>query len=193
LIRYCMTLLFYLTIFLPTVFRFLLKIKWSQQLLNSLIFPDFFKHRAPYAKLNMLNLVMKRLSLTRFSMLQAINTIHNRLMVMLSGLSHQFDINIAKTKKITELISHHQSFVKKFHSKTFLDAKSCKTLGIIIEMLKLAKVVKDEWNNIENFAMLDAAGKIDDSDSLLKLNTNTMEIEKAFKACENKLKDLLDF
>lgn len=190
-----MTLLFFnkIFLFLSIVFRFLLKIKWSQQLLNSLIFPDFFKHRAPYAKLNMLNLVIKRLSLTRFSMLQAINTIHNRLMVMLSGFSHQLDVNIAKTKKITELISHHQTFVENFHSKAFLDEKSIKILGIIIEMLKLAKVIKDEWNNIENFAMLDAAGKIDDSDSLLKLNTNTMEIEKAFKMCENKLKDLLDF
>lgn len=141
----------------------------------------------------MLNLVIKRLSLTRFSMLQAINTIHNRLMVMLNGLSHQLDLNIAKTKKITELISHHQSFVQNFHSKAFLDAKSSKTLGIIVEMLKLSKVIKDEWNNIEYFATLDAAGKIDDSESLLKLNTNTMEIEKAFKACENKLKDLLEF
>lgn len=114
-------------------------------------------------------------------------------MVMLNGLSHQLDLNIAKTKKITELILHHQSFVQNFHSKAFLDAKSSKTLGIIVEMLKLSKVIKDEWNNIEYFATLDAAGKIDDSESLLKLNTNTMEIEKAFKACENKLKDLLEF
>jgi hypothetical protein len=175
------------------VFRFLLKIKWSQQLLNSLIFPDFFRHRAPYAKLNMLHLVIKRLALTRFSMLQAINTVHNRLMVTLRGLSHQLDVNIAKTKKITELISHHKSFVQNFHSKAFLDEKSSKIIGLIVEMLKLAKVIKDEWNNIENFASLDAAGKIDDSDSLLKLNSNTTEIEKTFKECEIKLKDLLEF
>lgn len=140
----------------------------------------------------MLDLVIKRLSLTRFSMLQAINTIHNRLMVTLQGLSHQLNSKISKTKKITELISHHNSFVDNFHRSAFLDEKSKRTRGIIIEMLKLAKVVKDEWNNVETFAMLDAAGKIDDSISLINLNTNSVEIEKAFKACENQLRDLLD-
>lgn len=137
-------------------------------------------------------MVIKRLSLTRFSMLQAINTIHNRLMVTLQGLSHQFDSNISKTRKITELVAQHNSFVDNFHRSAFLDDKSKRTRGIIIEMLKLAKVVKDEWNNVETFAMLDAAGKIDDSISLINLNVNSVEIEKAFKACENQLRDLLD-
>lgn len=125
-------------------------------------------------------------------MLQAINTIHNRLMVTLQGLSHQLDSNLSKTKKITEMISHHNSFVDNFHRSALLDENSKRTRGIIIEMLKLAKVVKDEWNNVETFAMLDASGKIDDSISLLKLNENSVEIEKAFKACEDQLKNLLD-
>lgn len=139
----------------------------------------------------MLDLVIKRLALTRFSMLQAVNTIHNRLMVMLQGLSHHFDLNVSKTKKITELIAQHENFVEIFYQNSFLDEKSKRTRGIIIEVLKLAKIVKDEWNNVETFATLDAAGKIDDTSSLVKLNLNTIEIEKAFKACENQLKDLL--
>jgi hypothetical protein len=139
----------------------------------------------------MLDLVIKRLALTRFSMLQAINTIQNRLMVMLQGLSHHIDVNVSKTKKITELIAQHENFVDSFHKNAFLDEKSKKTRGIIVEVLKLAKVIKDEWNNVETFATLDAAGKIDDSESLMKLNLNTIEIEKAFKACENQLQDLL--
>lgn len=142
--------------------------------------------------MNMLDLVIKRLALTRFSMLQAINTIHNHLMVLLQGLSHHLDLNLMKAEKITDLISQHKNFVEIFHKNAFLDEDSKKTRGIIIEMLKLAKIVKDEWNNVETFAMLDEAGKIDDSISLVKLNTNTIEIERAFKACENQLKDLLD-
>jgi hypothetical protein len=62
-----------------------------------------------------------------------------------------------------------------------------------MEMLKLSKVVRDEWHNITTFHELDSAGKIDDSLSLAKLNVNTIEIEKAFKACEKQLKDLLDY
>lgn len=160
--------------------------------MNCLKFPDFFRHRLPFAKLSMLDLVIKRLALTRFSMLQAINTIHNRLMVTLQGLSHHFDLSVSKTNKITELIAQHGNFVDTFHRSSFMDANSKRTRGIIIEVLKLAKVIKDEWNNVETFATLDAVGKIEDSASLVKLNLNAIEIEKAFKACENQLQNLLE-
>lgn len=113
-------------------------------------------------------------------------------MVMLQGLSHHLDLNISKTKKITELIAQHETFVEAFYKNSFMDENSKKTRGIIIEVLKLAKIIKDEWNNVETFATLDAAGKIEDSESLVKLNLNTIEIEKAFKACENQLQELLD-
>lgn len=180
--------------FLHIVFRFLLKIKWGQRILNCLQFPEFFKRRQPYAKLQMLDLVIKRLSITRFSMQHAINTIHNHLLVTLQALSIQLNANLSKAQKITELINCHNSFVDAFHRKALMSESTKRTRGIIKEMLKLARVVKDEWQNISNFHALDSAGKIDDSLTLAKLNANTIEIEKAFKACvETELKNLLDY
>lgn len=174
-----------------TVFRFLLKIKYAQRILNCLLFPDFYKNRLPFAKFTMLDLVIKRLALTRFSMQQAITMIHNHLMVNLQSLSMEFEENMSKTQKITDVIVQHEFFVQNFHSKSLLSGKSKKIRGIVIELVKLAKVVVNEWNNIITFYELDSAGKtVDDSISLTTLNVNTIEIENAFKTCEKQLKDL---
>lgn len=172
-------------------FRFLLKIKWGQRILNCLLYPNFFKHRAPYAKMQMIDLVIKRLSLTRFAMQHSINSLHNHLMVMLQGLSHQLDVKVSKAQNLSELICYHESFVDAFHGKCFLGADSSNTFGIIIEMLKLTKVLKDEWRNVTAFAALDESGCIE-TISLGDLNNNTLEIEKAFGVCEYQLKVLLD-
>ncbi|CAG9804750.1 unnamed protein product [Chironomus riparius] len=174
------------------VFRFLLKIKYAQRILNCLLFPDFYKHRPPYAKFTMLDLVIKRISITRFSMQHAITMIHNHIMISLQSLSIQFEENVAKTNKITDLITLHEKFVQNFHSKALLGNGSKRIRGIVSEVLKLAKVITNEWHNIVTFYELDSTGQtIDDSISLTKLNINTIEIEKAFKMCEKQLKDLL--
>lgn len=113
-------------------------------------------------------------------------------MVMLQGLSHQLDTKVANAKNISQLISFHKSFVDASFEKTFLGADSENLLGIIIEMLKLVKVLKDEWLNITAFASLDQAGVIEDSISLNDLNNNSIEIEKTFSICESEMKILLD-
>lgn len=174
-----------------SVFRFLLKIKWSQRVLSCLRYPDFFRHRAPYAKLQMLDLVIKRLSLTRFAMQHSINSFHNHLMVMLQGMSRDLDSRVTKAQNISELIAHHEAFVDDFFEKSFLGSNSANLFGIIIELLKLARVLKDEWNNVTAFASLDESGCVD-SISLGDINSNTIEIEKAFGVCEYQLKVLLD-
>ena len=139
----------------------------------------------------LIDLIIKRLSLIRFAMQHAINSLHNHLMVMLAGLSFQLDAKISKLQNISELISYHETFVAAFYEKSFLGTKSEKTYGIIIEMLKLAKVLKDEWNNVAAFASLDETGNID-SMSLEGLNNNTMQIENAFAICKHELKILFD-
>lgn len=139
----------------------------------------------------MIDLVIKRLSLTRFGMQHSINSLHNHLMVTLQSLSLQLDAKVGKARNISELISLHESFVGVFYDKSFLGESSKLFYGINIEMLKLAKVLKDEWRNVTAFAALDDVGSID-TISLEDLNTNTIEIEKAFGACEFQLKALLD-
>jgi hypothetical protein len=175
-----------------SVFRFLLKIKWGQRILNNLQFPEFFKQRPPYAKLNMLDLVIKRLAITRFSMQQELNSIYSHIMVVLQGISIQFDTSISKSTKINEIIENHSSFLATIYRKSFLNSKSKKTRGIIVEILKLSKIVFDEWHNVCTFYALDSTGKIGDSLSLAKINVNTIEIEKALVACQNQLKDVFD-
>ena len=139
----------------------------------------------------MIDLVIKRLSLTRFAMLHSINSLHNHLMIMLQGLSIQLDAKVAKAQNISELIFYHEAFVLAFHENSFLGPESANFYGLIIESLKLAKVLKDEWNNVNAFATLDESGNADTL-SLNDLNTNTIEIEKAFGACEYQFKVLLD-
>lgn len=125
-------------------------------------------------------------------MQHSINSLHNHLMVMLQTLSLQLDVQVAKSKNISELVSHHIAFVDAFHKRSFLSAESSRVYGIIIELLKLALVLKDEWSNITTFAELDAAGTITDSTSLCGFNSNTLQIEKAFGFCEYQLKIMLD-
>lgn len=142
--------------------------------------------------MQMMDLIIKRLSLTRFAMQYSVNSLHNHLMVMLQGLSYQLDARVANAQNISQLISFHKSFVDAFHEKAFLGPESSSLLGMIIEMLKLVKVLKDEWLNIAAFASLDRAGAIDDSLSLNDLNNNSIEIEKTFSICESEMKILLD-
>lgn len=125
-------------------------------------------------------------------MQQAITMIHNNIMAVLQGLGNQFEETVSKTNKITDLIAYHSVFVDNFHSKALLGDNSRRIRGIVIEMLKLAKVVTNEWHNVNTFYELYSAGKtIDDSISLTQLNVNTIEIDKSFKVCEKQLKDLL--
>jgi hypothetical protein len=173
------------------VFRFLLKIKYAQQILNKLRFPNFFKHRSPYSKLQLMDLVIKRLALTRFAMLHTINSLHNSLMVMLKSLSLQLDSKVAKCRNISQLIACHEAFVEAFHAKSLLGPETANVTGIILETLKLAKVLKEEWTTVTAFAALDDAGSVE-SISLQDLDNNAMEIEKNFGVCEYQLKVLLD-
>lgn len=122
-------------------------------------------------------------------MQHSINSLHNHLMVTLHSLSLQLDEKVAKAKNITELISLHESFVKSFHEQSLLGVESANIFGIVIATLKLAKVLKDEWDNVSAFAALDETGNID-AISLADLNTNAIEIEKAFSVCECQLKIL---
>lgn len=113
-------------------------------------------------------------------------------MVMLQGLSFQLDAKVSKAGNISELISQHEAFVEAFYENSFLGTSSENVYGMIIETLKLAKVLRDEWSNVIAFASLDESGAVE-SISLLDLNKNTIEIEKAFGTCEFQLKCLLDF
>lgn len=110
---------------------------------------------------------------------------------MLQSLSLQLDSRVSKAQNVSELITHHETFVNSFHEQSYLGSGAENISGIIMEMLKIAKVLKDEWINVIAFAALDETGSVDNV-SLEDLNTNSIEIETAFGACEYQLKDLFD-
>lgn len=176
---------------LLSVFRFLLKIKWGQRVLNCLKFPEFFKNRTPYAKLQMIDLVIKRLCLTRFAMQHFIGSLLQRIMTMLQGLSHQLVKRIETCRNLSELIALHNLFVESVHKNALLGPESSTNFEIINQLLQLVDVLKKEWRNVVDFAMLDEQGNVE-RQTLIDLNNNSLEIEKAFGVCEYHLKLILD-
>ena len=112
-------------------------------------------------------------------------------MAMLRGLSLQLDTKVLKSRNVSQLIACHEAFVEAFHAYSFLAPKSSNLYGIIIESLKLAKVLNEEWTTVTAFAALDKVGSVE-SFSLKDLDNNAMEIEKSFGVCEYQLKILLD-
>lgn len=110
---------------------------------------------------------------------------------MLNGLSFQLDAKVEKAQNISQLIACHEAFVEAFHSKALLGPESATINAIVIETLKLAKVLKEEWKTVVSFAALDEAGSID-TISLSDLDNNAIQIDKSFNFCESQLKILLD-
>lgn len=174
------------------VFRFLMKIKYTQLILVKLLFPNFFKHRLPYANYQLIDIVIKRLCITRFGILQKINYLYSHLMTMIIGMCAMLDMKLKKVASVTELISLHDNFIEAIHKNSLNSHENDKFNEIIIETLKLAKVLKDEWRNVEALASLDESGDIVDSASLFDLDKNAVEIEKAFGVCEYQLKTMFD-
>lgn len=165
-----------------------MKIKWAQEVLSCLSFPDFFKRRAPYAKMYLIDLIMKRLFLTRFKLLHAVNSLHSHFQIILSGLSAQLDCKMSAAKNIFDCTNLHESFVTTFHKKLHLE-KTDKTYGFIIEVVKLVKVLREQWSNVSLLSSLDESGRIDDS-IFGELNQSSIEMESAFGTCELHLKEL---
>lgn len=168
-----------------------MKIKYSQIILNNLRFPDFFKNRLPYASYQLIDIVIKRLSITRFGILQKINYLYSHLMTMIEGLSMMLDRKVQEVSSVSELISLHENFIDAVYRNSLHCPESLRFQDVIIETLKLAKVVKDEWRNVDAFAALDESGNLD-SASLYDLDKNAIEIEKTFGVCEYQLKMMFD-
>lgn len=111
---------------------------------------------------------------------------------MIVGMSQMLDEKLKNVSSVTELISLHENFIEAIHKNSFHSSENIKFNEIIIETLKLAKIVKDEWNNVESLASLDESGDIVDSASLFDLDKNAIDIEKAFGVCEYQLKIMFD-
>lgn len=176
-----------------SILRFLLKIKWGLWTLENLRFPDVYKKRPPYAPLEIIDIVVRRLALTRFWMLYSIQSIHNHLMMqVLMNLGNQFDKKIIKSQNISEMVHIHESFISTILDHSFQMESGQKIMQCIIEMLKLIYVLRDEWKNVQIIGKLDERGDIEDSDVLSELNEQANLIEKSYINCHVQLAEILN-
>ncbi|CAO1312743.1 unnamed protein product [Diamesa hyperborea] len=174
------------------VFKFLLKIKYGLWIMNELRFPEFFKKRPPYAKLQLIDVVIKRLALARFWIQYCINSCHNHFMMSLQSLSKELDARVKKAENISEFINCHEAFINTSYEYTLQTRENKDIFELIIQMLKLAGVLKNEWSNVITDYDLDQQGKIESSHSLQEMNASANKIESSYIMFHAKLKLLLN-
>lgn len=166
--------------------------KYGLWILNELRFPDFFKKRPPFAKLQLIDIVIKRLALARFWLQYCINSCHNHFLMNLQSLSKQLDDKVKKAENISEFIDCHEAFIDTSYKYTLQTNENSNIYELIIQMLKLAGVLKNEWANVIKDQELDEQGKIENSSSLQEMNTCAMKIEDSYIQFHAKLKALLN-
>lgn len=103
------------------VFCFILKVKWGITTLEMLRFPRSHKRRLPYAKFEMIDLIMRRLEQLRFWMMYAIQSVHFHLMThVLQSMGEQLDKKIDNCVNLKEMEMVHKSYLSTVCEHCFL-------------------------------------------------------------------------
>lgn len=160
--------------------------------MNELRFPEFFKKRPPYAKLQLIDIVIKRLALARFWIQHCISSCHNHFMMSLQSLSKELDARVKKAENISEFIDCHEAFINTSYKYTLQTNENSDIYELIIQMLKLAGVLKNEWSNVITDYDLDQQGKIESSHTMQEMNASANKIENSYILFHAKLKSLLN-
>ena len=166
--------------------------KYGLWIMNELRFPDFFKKRPPYAKLQLIDIVIKRLALARFWLQYCISSCHNHFMMNLQSLSKELDAKVKNAENIGEFIGCHEAFINTSYKYTLQTRENSDIYELIIQMLKLAGVLKNEWANVITDYDLDQQGLIENSSSLQEMNASANQIENSYIQFHAKLKSLLN-
>ncbi|KAM7346720.1 gamma-tubulin complex component 5 [Cochliomyia hominivorax] len=128
------------------VFCFLLKVKWGITTLEKLQFARSHKRRIPYAKFEMIDLIMRRLEQLRFWMMYAIQSVHFHLMThVLQSMGEQLNIKIENCVNLKEMEMVHKSYLSTVCEHCFL-TESVHTIKTGVEqLLSLVSILKGEW------------------------------------------------
>ncbi|XP_037809588.1 gamma-tubulin complex component 5 [Lucilia sericata] len=128
------------------VFCFLLKVKWGITTLEKLQFARSHKRRIPYAKFEMIDLIMRRLEQLRFWMMYAIQSVHFHLMThVLQSMGEQLDIKIDNCENLKEMEMVHKSYLSTVCEHCFL-TESVHTIKTGVEqLLSLVSILRGEW------------------------------------------------
>lgn len=115
------------------VFCFLLKVKWGITTLEKLQFARSHKRRVPYARFEMIDLIMRRLEQLRFWMMYAIQSVHFHLMThVLQAMGEQLDEKIEGCENLKEMEMVHKSYLSTVCEHCFL-VESVNTIKLGVE------------------------------------------------------------
>lgn len=135
-----------------SVLRFLMEVKWAIWTLETQRFPPQFKKSRRFRKMNMFDLVFKRLALARNWIIYSIQNIHSYLMIfVVQSMGQQLQKRMAKCQSLQELIDVHDLYIQTIYEHCFQTKEDQKLRIAIEQLLSLVSVLNDEWKNVEIF------------------------------------------
>lgn len=182
------------------VFCFLLKVKWGITTLEKLQFARSHKRRIPYAKFEMIDLIMRRLEQLRFWMMYAIQSVHFHLMThVLQSMGEQLNIKIDNCVNLKEMEMVHKSYLSTVCEHCFL-TESVHTIKTGVEqLLSLVSILKGEWLSCvkyiesNNPLAIDLDDSSDDyADSDFVANSQIDAMEYTYICCHQYLANILN-
>lgn len=182
------------------VFCFLLKVKWGITTLEKLQFARSHKRRIPYAKFEMIDLIMRRLEQLRFWMMYAIQSVHFHLMThVLHSMGEQLNTKIDKCVNLKEMEMVHKSYLSTVCEHCFL-TESVGTIKTGIEqLLSLVSILRDEWRSCVKYIESNSplAISLDDSgdeyeDAEFVTNSQIDAMEFTYICCHQYLANALN-
>uniref|UniRef100_A0A1I8MJY9 Gamma-tubulin complex component n=1 Tax=Musca domestica TaxID=7370 RepID=A0A1I8MJY9_MUSDO len=182
------------------VFCFLLKVKWGITTLEKLQFARSHKRRIPYARFEMIDLIMRRLEQLRFWMIYAIQSVHFHLMThVLQSMGEQLDEKIEKCENFQEMEMVHKSYLSTVCEHCFL-TDNVNTIKVGVEqLLSLVSILRAEWMACVKFIESNSplAISLDDSssedaDTDFVTNSQIDAMEYTYICCHQYLANILN-
>lgn len=178
------------------IFQFLLKVNWGLWSLENLRFPDFYKKRLPYAQLNMLDLKIRRLTILKFWMIFAVQSIHTHLMTLiLQNCGKKLDDAMNHAKSFKEMLGIHENYIATIFDYSFQHSDNYNILTAILQLLNLVNVLRELWMNmyeVHETSFIDTSTSDFNNDSMLN-DAGINELEKTYIRCHEMLANALKY
>lgn len=175
-----------------------MEVKWAIWTLETQRFPVQFKKSRHYRKMNMYDLIFKRLALARNWIIYSIQNIHSYLMMfVVQSMGQQLAKRMSKCQSLQELIDIHDLYIQTIYEHCFQTAEDEKIRVAIEHLLSLVSVLNDEWKNVE---LLDPDNMVVDKsmestrENIFDISSTCEqvdEIETTFINCHSVIADIL--
>ncbi|XP_052850343.1 uncharacterized protein LOC128260993 isoform X2 [Drosophila gunungcola] len=125
------------------VWRLMLKVKWAAWKLENLTFlrrPG----RRPYAPLDLIGLMIRRLEILRFWLIYLIGSLHTHIM---QAVDQQFELRIGLCKNIRQLSDLHDEYMSLLMTHCLLTGEFAAFRGTLEQLFNLIFVLDLEWTS----------------------------------------------